>query len=417
MSGNQKRNPFGLPQAMNPEWFRVEAKAQASDGSTSADVYVYDAIDPWWGLDPQEFVQSIDALDVDQINLYVNSPGGSVFGAQAMTAALQRSSATVTAYVDGLAASAASFLITAADEVVMAPGAELMIHDAAGITVGNAADHAKSMDTLNRLSDTIAGMYAAKAGGTAQDWRTVMQDEQWYSAQEAVDAGLADRIAGDDEDDPQQVENRFDLTVFAYAGRSHAPNPAMPTREERKSPFKRVVAALTNSPKAKNRPAEPDATQDKEVGRMPDIKKVTDRLGLSAEATEDEIVNAIEGLAKPKAEPLPDGIVPVDKVQFDQLVADAAAGREARTEQVTNRRDAIVNKAIEDGKIPAGRFEHYRNLVELDEDGTAEVLNKLERNTIPVVAKGNGGSVDDSTDEDALYNRFFPKNADAVKEA
>src|SRR5438874_6215527 len=106
MSGKPKRSPFGLRQAIDQEWFRVEAKVQADDGPSSANVYVYDAIDPWWGLDPQEFVQAIDGLDVDQINLYVNSPGGSVYGAQAMTAALQRSPATITAFVDGIAASA-----------------------------------------------------------------------------------------------------------------------------------------------------------------------------------------------------------------------------------------------------------------------------------------------------------------------
>jgi ATP-dependent protease ClpP protease subunit len=422
MSGKPKRNPWGLPQAINPEWFRVEPKAVAENGATSADVYVYDAIDPWWGLDPQQFVQAIDSLDVDQINLYVNSPGGSVYGAQAMTAALDRSTATITAYVDGLAASAASFLITAADEVVMAPGAEIMIHDALTITWGNAAEHEKSTNQLNRLSDTIAGQYAAKAGGDPAEWRQIMQGEQWYSAQEAVDAGLADRIAGAD-DEEQDVENLFDLSVYAYAGRSHAPNPAMPRRApaQRPSAFSRIAAALTSPSRAHKRPAEPDGPithENKEVERMPDIKKVTDRLGLSAEATEDDIVNAIDGLEKPTTPAkLPEGVVAVDKAQFEALKADAAEGREARKEQIANRRDDVVNMAVTDGKIPAGRRDHYRNLLDLDEEGTTEVLNKLESNTIPLVAKGNGGSVDDSTDEDAVYNKFFPKSADTAKGA
>jgi len=419
MSGKPKRNPFGLPQAVNPEWFRVEPKAQADDGTSSANVYVYDAIDPWWGLDPQEFVQAIDSLDVDQINLYVNSPGGSVYGAQAMTAALQRSPANITAYVDGLAASAASFLITAADEVVMAPGAEIMIHDALTITYGNASDHEKSMTQLNRLSDTIAGQYAAKAGGDPADWRQIMQGEQWYSAQEAVDAGLADRIA--DNDDEEDAEQAFDLSMFAFAGRSHAPDPAMPHREKRKSLPARLVAALTGSPKPSKRLAEPDDTQEKEVGRMPDIKKVTDRLGLAAEATEDEIVNAIEALATPKPPTLPEGMRVVDSAVFEQLQADAIAGREARQEQVQNRRKQVVDSAITEGKIPAGRRDHYLALIDADEEGITDLLKSIPANTIPVAPKGNGGSVDDSTDEDvravALYNKFRPSFKKIAEEA
>lgn len=373
-----KRNPFGLPQAMNPEWFRFEPVATADDGTTSADVYVYDAIDPWFGLDPQEFVQAVDSLDVDQVNLYVNSPGGSVYGAQAMTAALQRSPAKVTAYVDGLAASAASFLITAADEVVMAPGAELMIHDALAITYGNASEHEKSVTQLNRLSDTIASMYAGKAGGEASDWRSIMQGEQWYSAQEAVDAGLADRIAGDEEDETD-VENRFDLSIFAYAGRSHAPNPAMPNRERKSSFASRVIATLTGSPKPSKRPAEPDATTDKEVGRMTDIKKVTDRLGLSAEATE-----------------------------VDQPIADSQTSHDA---QDRDRRSALVNTWIKSGIIPASRYAHYLDLVEKDEEGMIALFTPTPPSTVAMNRKQNG--VDESTDDavraDAVYNHFFPK--------
>lgn len=207
------------------EWFRMEAPRATASG-TSADVYVYDTIGGWFGgVDPQKFVLGLADLDVDQINLFVNSPGGDVYGAIAMTNALRRHPANITATVDGLAASAASFLITGADEIVMGQNSELMIHDAWGFAIGNAEDMRSMGDDLDRISQNIASMYAAQAGGTAGDWRQIMLAETWYSADEAVTAGLADRVDGaGDEDDP---EGAFDLSKFQYAGRSHAPKPPL----------------------------------------------------------------------------------------------------------------------------------------------------------------------------------------------
>lgn len=206
-------------------WFRMEAP-RASASGTSADVYVYDVIGGWFGgVDPGEFVLALADLDVDQINLFVNSPGGDVYGAIAMTNALRRHPANITATVDALAASAASFLITGADEVVMGQNSELMIHDAWGFAIGNAEDMRTRGDDLDRISQNIASMYAAQAGGTADDWRQIMLAETWYSADEAVESRLADRVDGSESE--QDPENAFDLSRFEFAGRSRAPKPPL----------------------------------------------------------------------------------------------------------------------------------------------------------------------------------------------
>lgn len=208
-----------------PEWYAINA---SSDKKT-ADVYIYDAIGGWLGVDARSFVSEVTDLDVDSINLYVNSPGGSVWDGIAIANVLRRHKAHVVATVDGLAASAASFIIQAADEIVMGRGTELMIHDASGICLGNAKDMADTGAILERISDDIAGLYADRAGGTAAEWREAMREETWYSAAEAVEAGLADRVDKDREE--TDAENVFDLSVFAHAGRSDAPDPFMPDRQ------------------------------------------------------------------------------------------------------------------------------------------------------------------------------------------
>ena len=202
------------------------AAGPVEDGT--AVLRLYDPIDSWggeWGVSAKEFTSTLDNLgrDVQTIQLHLNSPGGEVFEGIAILNALRNHKAKVVAVVDGIAASAASFIACGADELVMGQNAELMIHDARGICMGNAGDMQQMTDLLNHLSDNIASVYAAKAGGTKADWRTAMLAETWFSADEAVAAGLADRVEGDTE----QPTNTFDLSIFAHAGRADAPVPTL----------------------------------------------------------------------------------------------------------------------------------------------------------------------------------------------
>lgn len=207
---------------------RNEAPAvEVKDGV--ATLRLYDPVDSWgefFGVSAKEFAGVLDELpdDVTEIRLHINSPGGEVFDGIAILNALRAHPARVVAIVDGLAASAASFIACGADELIMARNSELMIHDAWGLCVGNAADMLSMAEILDRLSDNIASIYLEKAGGTLADWRTAMAAESWYSADEAVEAGLADSV---DKKKPA-TKNAFDLSMFNFAGRDAAPAPSQP---------------------------------------------------------------------------------------------------------------------------------------------------------------------------------------------
>lgn len=203
----------------------------AEDGV--ATMRLYDPIDSWggeWGVSAKEFAQALDSLpdDTAEIRLHINSPGGEVYEGLAILNLLRNHRARVVAVIDGLAASAASFIASGADEVVMGRNTQLMIHDAWGLCVGAAIDMRDMADRLDKISDNIASVYAAKAGGTTADWRGSMLAETWYDADEAVAAGLADRVEGEADAD---ARNRFDLSIFAHAGREDAP-PPLPTEPE-----------------------------------------------------------------------------------------------------------------------------------------------------------------------------------------
>lgn len=204
---------------------KAEIPDPQADGKTAV-FRLYDPIDSWgemWGVSAKEFTAALDSLDDDvaEIRLHINSPGGDVFEGIAILNALRSYEARVVAVVDGLAASAASFIACGADETIMARNSELMIHDAWGLCVGNADDMRELADHLDRVSDNIASIYAEKAGTDTAVWRAAMAKESWYSAQEAVDAGLADRV----DKKPAKTSNTFDLSVFTYPGREAAPEP------------------------------------------------------------------------------------------------------------------------------------------------------------------------------------------------
>jgi len=176
------------PAGGEPTWYRVENK-----DAERADVYILDEIGGW-GMYADEFITALSEVTAGEIDLHVNSPGGSVWEALTIMAAVAAHPARVTAHIEGVAASAASFLVQAADEILIGTHAQMMIHDASTYAAGNAAELREVADLLDRTSADIAGVYAEASGIPAGTWRERMRATTWYSGQEAVDAGLADGV-------------------------------------------------------------------------------------------------------------------------------------------------------------------------------------------------------------------------------
>lgn len=198
--------------------FAIKAEADR------ADVYLYDMIvdtdvDAEWygGVSAESFVQQLAALDVAQIDLHVNSPGGSVFAGRAMENALRQSKAKVIAHVEGLAASAASVVIMGADEIRMAPGAFLMIHKAWSIAMGNADDFRQEAGVLDQIDTSLAATYAQRTGASVEDITAMMAAETWIVAADAVAQKFADAV----EEGEQPKALAWNLSAFL-----NAPKPA-----------------------------------------------------------------------------------------------------------------------------------------------------------------------------------------------
>lgn len=172
----------------------LSVKNQA-DGE--AHVYVYDIIGEDWygGVSAKDFAAQILALDASTIHLHVNSPGGSVFEARSMIAVLNSYPAKTIAHIDGIAASAASWLALACDEVEINKGAFIMIHNSTACAYGNAIEMRSTADWLDKIDETIVADYTAATGESAETVKAWMDAETWFTSDEAIEHGFADRIA------------------------------------------------------------------------------------------------------------------------------------------------------------------------------------------------------------------------------
>ena len=369
-------------------WYEFRNEA---DGPV--ELFIYDVIDEWFGVSAEMFARDLAAIDVPEITVRINSPGGSVFEGIAILNSLRGHKAKITTVVDGIAASAASFIAMAGDEIVMNRNSQLMIHDASAVCIGNAKDMADMQEHLDRMSANIATIYAERAGGTVEEWRAAMLAESWYSADEAVEAGLADRVEAVKE--PAKAKNSFDLSIFNYAGRQAAPTPTPLATE----------ASEVNERKE----AIPMATLN---------EGLVERLGIDADADDETILSALdEALAERASEEpapapapaaqLPEGVVAIDAATLAELQASARRGEEARTRQEVTERASAVENAVRAGRISPAQRETWLNRLETD-PAEVNVLNTLAP-VYPVGKEiGHAGAGDNVVDDlEVIYASVY----------
>ncbi|HAT1145734.1 TPA: Clp protease ClpP [Corynebacterium striatum] len=166
------------------------------------------------------------AVMTGDVTVRISSGGGDVYaGIDIMNALKNYDGGEVTVIVESLAASAASFVaVGGADRVLMRASSELMIHRAWTWAEGNADEVAKTLKDLERQDTKLANIYAAKAGGTVEDWLAAMSDETWYTADEAVAAGLADEVIAEKNTAPEPAA-KLARRRFKFANRAAAPPP------------------------------------------------------------------------------------------------------------------------------------------------------------------------------------------------
>lgn len=185
-------------------------------GAKSADVYIYESIGDGWmgGISAKRFADDIKALGkLETINVFMNSPGGSVFDGWAMYSTLKRNSARINVQVDGLAASIASLVAMAGDEITMADNSLMMIHNAWADVRGDAEEMRTTADLLDKISGQLMDTYAARSGNERDLVQQMMAEETWMTADEAMANGFCDCKS----QESRMAACAFDLSRFKNA--------------------------------------------------------------------------------------------------------------------------------------------------------------------------------------------------------
>lgn len=168
------------------------------DNKKEAEILLYGVIgeDGYWDdVTSKQFAEDLKAVeDAVKINVRINSPGGDVFAGQAIYSMLKRCKSEVIVYIDGLAASIASIVAMSGDKIIMPKNAMMMIHKPWTITAGNANDMREEADTLDKIEESIISVYTDKTGLSAEEIKTLLEDETWLTASDALEKGFIDEI-------------------------------------------------------------------------------------------------------------------------------------------------------------------------------------------------------------------------------
>jgi ATP-dependent Clp endopeptidase proteolytic subunit ClpP len=218
-------------------WYTIRARTSGTE------VLIYDEIGAY-GVTAKGFLAELGALPDDAaIDLRLNSPGGSVFDAVAIYNALKRHPGEITVWIDGIAASAASYIAMAGDTVVMPENAFLMIHDPSGLVMGTAEDMRATAEALDKVKGSLIQGYAAKSGKPDEEIAALMEAETWLDAKDALDFGFIDRIAA-----PVKLAASFDVARFRNAPPELVEAASEPDEPAAQEPQSEGVADVNTQP-------------------------------------------------------------------------------------------------------------------------------------------------------------------------
>ena len=391
------------------------------------DVTLYDEIGIY-GTRSSEFAERLKEAGDGDITLRVNSPGGDVYEGLAIMNQLRNHPGKVTAYVEGLAASAASFIVVGgADELIMNRNSELMIHDAMSMVSGNAEEITTALAGLERASENIASIYAEKAGGDSEPWREAMRAETWFTAEEAVEAGLADSVGGIARPavEVTAMQSKFSL-MNKFKGRQGNPPADLINKGEDMADTKELSNLLK----------EINETRDGLLSMVNSANELTAALLADSEANAEELADGVEDVEQPEpgeAQPEPgeheevseeeaeepaeveqpaeeDGdrpeeTVTIDAATYAELKAAAEHGWAAAEEKAKAERAAEVDNWISEGRISAALRSKAVAAIERDADAARATYGSNPKGTIPRAALGHAvDEVDEKASSSHLSN-------------
>lgn len=311
-------------------------KAKAMRVNANGDIILYDEISQFWGISAKSVAAEIaKRSEAETIAIRLNSPGGDVFEGMAIYNTLKQAPNKIAIHIDGIAASAASFIAMAADEVYISDIARMMLHLPWADVSGDFEEMRQASDLLESLGNTYAKVYSQRTGKPVADvlaeWLKPGENK-WFTAQEAVDARLADAI------------EESNLKIAAKATEKQVWKAVKKQSISNSENMQKVIAVL-------------DAAGIK----------------LSATANEDMIAESVKALnAKAvKAATERDGL----KAELDKAKQKLVDIQEKAN---ADKAAALVQAALSANKITQNQTAHFTTLAKVDYESTKSVLEAMD---------------------------------------
>ena len=189
-----------------------------NEETEEAELFIYDIVDfAWWEDDvsANDIRKKLDETNAKTINVHINSLGGDTFTGVAIYNLLKEKSKTskIVTYVDAIAASAASIIAMAGDEIVMPSNTLMMIHNCWTLGIGNANELRKVASDMDKIMDAVIQCYLSKVKITEEELRNLLDEETYLTAQEALEKGFCDRIIELKEDSKEIQQNALSSLV------------------------------------------------------------------------------------------------------------------------------------------------------------------------------------------------------------
>lgn len=351
----------------------------------------------WFGIpyiSATRVSKELDDARGDDVELYINSPGGSVFAGSEVYTILKEYAGKVTAKVTGVAASAASFLLMAADEIKMSPTSQLMIHNARTYTEGDKNVHDSNTDMLRGTDVAITNAYRLRTGKTTEELLDLMNKTSWMNAQKAVELGFADGILFDEENSlmavtnsisgeiPSQIEEKLrDILISAALKGGKVEgldiSALMPQGE-----LQQILNSMENQDDQKNQTKEVEGKMDLEQlkAEHPDLYQAALQAGVEQERTR---IKALDDLTMPGNEAI------INKAKYETL-ATAEQTAMAILKSQNEKRIAMATNLTEDAK--ASGIDGL-DAATPDNKTSDELANELGGQMAQIINQGRGVNV------------------------
>lgn len=298
----------------------IALHVEAKKDKKIASIYLLDAVDKWYGVSAQTIQEAMKgAEDADEINVYINSPGGSVFEGNTMINLLKTYKGQVNTYTYGMAASMGAVISQVAKEKggkrYMSDNSAMMIHGVRGFAYGTARDIESQLKLVNLLNEQMQAKFMSASGQSAETVKEWMSKDTWFSPQEALEAGLVDEIT---------IEPAASLTAM-FAGMASSPTMGQPHTP---------AHTPTTAPSAQHTPDNPTA--------MKQLIAHFAAFGLTATMDEAAVINALQAR--------------MDELQAAANTATANAAKELQAFAEANKLVADAHKPAFEGLLKTGQF-------------------------------------------------------------